>query len=89
MTASENGNDNITHDSDALQYFALEAWAYDIAVPGVGCPGPALEDLPMTESLAAETSMMETSTLMLSETASTTAEAEEVSLHDSIEVIFC
>lgn len=29
-----------THDSDTLQYFALEAYAYDIAVPGVGCPGP-------------------------------------------------
>lgn len=28
-----------THDSHALQYFALEVWAYDIAVPGVGCPG--------------------------------------------------
>lgn len=29
-----------THDSDTLQYFALEVYAYDIAVPGVGCPGP-------------------------------------------------
>ncbi|KIW81263.1 hypothetical protein Z517_04288 [Fonsecaea pedrosoi CBS 271.37] len=28
-----------THDSDTLQYFALEAYAYDIAVPGVGCLG--------------------------------------------------
>ncbi|EPE08545.1 major allergen asp f 2-like protein [Ophiostoma piceae UAMH 11346] len=26
-------------DSDVLQYFAIEAWAYDIAAPGVGCPG--------------------------------------------------
>ncbi len=30
-----------TSDSDALQYFALEVYAYDIAVPGVGCPGPS------------------------------------------------
>ncbi|KAL2444585.1 Major allergen Asp f 2 [Exophiala dermatitidis] len=29
-----------THDSDTLQYFALEAYAHDIAIPGVGCPGP-------------------------------------------------
>ncbi|KAJ9311463.1 hypothetical protein DTO271D3_8263 [Paecilomyces variotii] len=29
-----------THNSDTLQYFALESYAYDIAVPGVGCPGP-------------------------------------------------
>jgi hypothetical protein len=28
-----------THDSDTLQYFALEVYAYDIAVPGEGCPG--------------------------------------------------
>ncbi|KAJ6187378.1 hypothetical protein N7519_002286 [Penicillium mononematosum] len=28
-----------TRDSETLQYFALEAYAYDIAVPGVGCPG--------------------------------------------------
>lgn len=30
-----------TRDSDAIQYFALEVYAYDIAVPGVGCPGPS------------------------------------------------
>jgi hypothetical protein len=30
---------NATHDSDVLQYFALEAYAYDVAVPGEGCPG--------------------------------------------------
>jgi activator of HSP90 ATPase len=28
-----------THDSETLQYFALEVYAYDIAVPGEGCPG--------------------------------------------------
>ncbi|KAL8959505.1 MAG: hypothetical protein Q9183_005622, partial [Haloplaca sp. 2 TL-2023] len=32
-----------THDSDVLQYFALEVYAYDIAVPGVGCPGEVPE----------------------------------------------
>lgn len=26
-------------DSDALQYFAIDAYAYDIAAPGVGCSG--------------------------------------------------
>lgn len=36
------GNDtHSTHDSNALQYFALEVYAYDIAVPGVGCVEPA------------------------------------------------
>lgn len=28
-------------DSDTLQYFALEAYAYDVAVPGEGCAGKA------------------------------------------------
>ncbi|CAG7922581.1 unnamed protein product [Penicillium olsonii] len=28
-----------THDSETLQYFALEAYAYDISAPGIGCPG--------------------------------------------------
>jgi hypothetical protein len=27
------------YDSDILQMFAIDAWAFDIAVPGVGCPG--------------------------------------------------
>ena len=36
---AENNATLSTHDSESLQYFALEAYAYDIAVPGVGCPG--------------------------------------------------
>ena len=32
-----------THDSDTLQYFALDVYAYDIALPGVGCPGTVAE----------------------------------------------
>ncbi|KAL8729975.1 MAG: hypothetical protein Q9166_004420, partial [cf. Caloplaca sp. 2 TL-2023] len=28
-----------THDSDILQYFAMDVYAYDIALPGTGCPG--------------------------------------------------
>lgn len=27
-------------DSDALQYFAVDVYAFDIAAPGVGCSGP-------------------------------------------------
>ena len=34
---AENGTTTNTRDSDVLQYFALDAYAYDIAVPGVGC----------------------------------------------------
>lgn len=40
LEAAASGSPNVTRDSDGLQYFALEAYAYDIIAPGVGCPGP-------------------------------------------------
>ncbi|KAL6244506.1 Prenylated Rab acceptor protein 1, partial [Rhinocladiella similis] len=36
---AQSNSTNSTRDSNTLQYFALEAYAYDIAVPGQGCPG--------------------------------------------------
>jgi hypothetical protein len=36
---AQNGTMTNSHDSDVLQYFALDAYAYDIANPGVGCTG--------------------------------------------------
>lgn len=47
-----------THDSDGLQYFALEVYAYDIALPGKGCPGT----LPTQKSAAHAGSAHHTST---------------------------
>lgn len=41
LEAAASGSPNVTRDSDGLQYFALEAYAYDIIAPGVGCPGPS------------------------------------------------
>ncbi|KAL8766836.1 MAG: hypothetical protein Q9209_006494 [Squamulea sp. 1 TL-2023] len=38
-----------THDSDTLQYFALDVYAYDIVVPGVGCPGRVVEAASLEE----------------------------------------
>lgn len=37
----KNGNQSslATRDSNALQYFALEAYAFDVVVPGEGCSG--------------------------------------------------
>jgi hypothetical protein len=45
-------------DSDVLQLFAVDAWAYDIAAPGVGCTGEmvveeAESDKPSSTSSAA------------------------------------
>ncbi|UQC76611.1 uncharacterized protein CLUP02_18124 [Colletotrichum lupini] len=45
--ALELAKNNATYsvfDSDALQYFAIDVWAYDIAAPGVGCPGELEEE---------------------------------------------
>ena len=45
-------------DSNALQYFAIDVWAYDIAAPGVGCTGkPSAESKakkPATTSTSAD-----------------------------------
>jgi hypothetical protein len=48
-------------DSDTLQYFALEAYAHDIAVPGIGCPGKVTATS-STPVAAASSSMMATPT---------------------------
>lgn len=56
------------HNSESLQYFALEAYAYDIAVPGVGCPGPQHDHDHAPTSTAAQPP-------------STTSAAPEVSTH--------
>ncbi|RMZ91262.1 hypothetical protein DV736_g1483, partial [Chaetothyriales sp. CBS 134916] len=42
LAANETSTDS-THDSDTLQYFALEVYAYEVAVPGEGCPGNTTE----------------------------------------------
>lgn len=44
-------------DSDVLQYFAIDVWAYDIAAPGVGCTGEVEEEeesTPTTTSAVTE-----------------------------------
>ncbi|KAK2612271.1 Prenylated Rab acceptor protein 1 [Conoideocrella luteorostrata] len=44
-------------DSDTLQYFAIDVWAYDIAAPGVGCTGkPPKESSSSTAQVASSTS---------------------------------
>jgi hypothetical protein len=54
---------NATHDSDVLQYFALEAYAYDVAVPGEGCSGEVEEVSTTAEAAAASTTASASSTL--------------------------
>ena len=42
-----------TKDSDALQYFAIDVYAYDIAAPGIGCSGELAEESEAPSSTAA------------------------------------
>jgi len=57
-----------THDSETLQYFALEVYAYDIAAPGIGCPGAQHEheeihgDQTTTEAATTQPTPTETTT---------------------------
>jgi hypothetical protein len=39
MALAKDNSTYAARNSDSLQYFALEAYAHDIAVPGIGCAG--------------------------------------------------
>lgn len=56
-------------DSDTLQYFAIDVWAFDIAAPGIGCTGELEEESSDSEASATATS---------SSAASATSEAPKV-----------
>lgn len=71
---AESNSTHPTHDSEALQYFALDAYAYDIAVPGVGCPGPQYDH---DHAQASSTSPTSTA----SQPSSTESEVPEVREH--------
>ncbi|XP_014550837.1 hypothetical protein COCVIDRAFT_31529 [Bipolaris victoriae FI3] len=66
-------------DSDTIQYFALEAYAYDIAVPGVGCPGryAAPEESPAATSSSTPSATSAVTSATASEAAAAPAEACE------------
>lgn len=60
---------NSTRDSDGLQYFALEAYAYDIILPGQGCPGPSvLPDSQIIDTASASTAASASTTSSASAT---------------------
>lgn len=55
LEAAANNSPNATRDTDGLQAFALEAYAYDIAVPGKGCAGTANSAGPHESQAASST----------------------------------
>lgn len=82
-TAIELAETNSTYsvmDSDALQFFAIEAYAYDVAVPGEGCAGEYEEETSSAPAPAASA----TATPTAAESATTASSAAQVSRHMSI-----
>lgn len=76
IESAANNSPNSTHDSDGLQYFALDVYAYDIILPGEGCPGPS--GPPSTEtSSAPAASSTDASSATASATSSATATSAE------------
>ena len=67
-----------THDSDILQYFALEVYAYDITIPGVGCPGTVPMEGATTSSMSG-TPAAATPTPTVADAASATSDVPAVS----------
>lgn len=61
LELAETNSSYATHDSDILQYFALDVYAYDIAVPGVGCAGTVDETAPSMETPTSSASTTSTS----------------------------
>ncbi|KAJ5534546.1 Antigen 1 [Penicillium freii] len=70
-----------TRDSETLQYFALEVYAYDVSVPGIGCPGEQHKhDETHTEQTTSEAATIQpTPTATNTEAPSTTSEVPAVS----------
>ncbi|KAK5957562.1 Prenylated Rab acceptor protein 1 [Knufia fluminis] len=70
---AKNNTETNVHDSDVLQYFALDAYAYDIAVPGVGCPGE------VSSSESSESATTSSATPSASQASTQTSSAPAVS----------
>ncbi|KAJ4374858.1 Prenylated Rab acceptor protein 1 [Neocucurbitaria cava] len=71
-------------NSDTLQYFALEVYAHDIAVPGIGCPGTYIATPTASAEATSEATVAASSAVVMPSEAiaSTTAAAEACTPHE-------
>lgn len=60
-------------DSDTLQTFAIDAWAWDIAAPGVGCTGKPPKESSSSSSVSASQAATSTAKPTASATKSSSA----------------
>lgn len=77
--------DEAVRNSVGLSRFALEVWAYDFAVPGVGCPGTVVTATATatttTAATAAETSGLVVSTTVAVPSTTVSSAAQECHTH--------
>ncbi|KAF1836562.1 zincin [Decorospora gaudefroyi] len=75
MDLAENNSTWAGRNSDTLQYFALEAYAHDIAVPGIGCPGTytPLEESSTVDATSSAASAMSSTVVDTSSAAAVTS----------------
>jgi len=75
-------------DSDALQYFALDVYAYDISVPGIGCTGqappPEEPEAEASSSTSASASAAESSASATSVVESMTSETPSAAVETTL-----
>jgi len=89
LELAETTPEEAVRNSDTLQYFALEAYAHDIALPGEGCAGTytatSSEEVPSATSGAASATTTPTVTTTEAPSTTTTA-AKECHTHaDGVE----
>lgn len=80
LALAESNPQEAVRNSDTLQYFALEVYAHDVAVPGIGCPGHYQEvsssaAAAPTSSASAASSAVASATAVVSSAASAAASA--------------
>lgn len=66
LELAETNPEEAVKNSDSLQYFALEAYAFDIAVPGEGCAGkwtPTSSEVAASQTPAPSSTPAETPTV--------------------------
>lgn len=88
LDLAKNNASYSVHDSDSLQYFALDVYAHDIAVPGIGCSGtvPPTSEQVSTSSVQATSSGAATTfvTSAVPTVSATATTAEAVSVTSAI-----
>lgn len=84
LELAESSPQDAVRNSNSLRFFALDVYAYDVAVPGVGCTGEP--DTADSSSAGTSSSADPTSTTVPSHSSSETSETEHCHTHADGEV---